>query len=85
MCGSCHAQYTPHSIFYQVLSLLAKSCLYRYPFRSKVAIYFVFMFSETKDVGKADNLSICLQYVRLWSHPLYKQAAALAYERFAFT
>ena len=63
MSGSCHAQYTQYSIQDQLLSLLAKSVHTDILSNLKSAKYFAIMCDETKDVGKEEQLSICLRYV----------------------
>ena len=63
MSGSSHAQYTHHSIQDQLLSLLAKYVRTDILSNLKSEKYFAILCDEKKDVGKEEQLSICLRFV----------------------
>ena len=63
MSGSSHAQYIHHSIQDQLLSLLAKYVRTDILSNLKSEKYFAILCDETKDVGKEEQLSICLRFV----------------------
>ena len=63
MSGSSRAQYTLHSIQEQLLSLLAKCVRTDILSSLKSAKYFAIICDEVKDLGKEEQLSICLRFV----------------------
>ena len=63
MSGPRHAQYTHHSIQDQLISLLSKYVRDDILTNLKSAKFFAILCDETKDVGKKEQLSICLRYV----------------------